>query len=227
MTDAAAFNPYHILGVPREASEAEIRQAFRHKARTEHPDAGGSPDAFQRLKDAYDILSDPLRRQHYDRTGTSEPAALDQHTAQIRDIIAAGLDQALFKSGADPDYAKGRDILQLTIAEIAERRQAWRAECGHYEEALQVARQLADRFKVSDGRNLMNEAVSSRIAICETEMARLTAHIALADEALAALGRTIFQHPQQISQGAGSPAAAPATSADQAALLDWSTLVKF
>jgi curved DNA-binding protein CbpA len=121
MTDAAAFNPYHILGVPREASDAEIRLAFRLKARTEHPDAGGSPDAFQRLKAAYDILSDPQRRQHYDRTGATGPTAPDQHAARIRDIIAAGLDQALFKSGSDPDYGKGRDILQLAIHEIAGR----------------------------------------------------------------------------------------------------------
>ena len=92
---------------------------------------------------------------------------------------------------------------------------------------MQVACQLADPFQVSDGRNLMNEAVTNRIAICEAEMARLAEHIALADQALAALGRTVFQRPQQISQGARSRATAPGTTADRAPLLDWSTLVKF
>jgi curved DNA-binding protein CbpA len=219
MTDAAAFNPYHILGVPRDASAAVIRRAFRQKARTEHPDAGGSPDMFQQLKAAYDILSDPRRRQQYDQTGTTDAAGMDHHTARLRDIIAAGLDQALFKSGTDPGYAQGRDILQLTIAEIAARRRDWQAERGRYDDALQVARQLADRFQVRDGRNLMNEAVNNRIAICEAEMARLAGHITEADQALAALGQTVFEQPQQIGQ------AAPST--DPAPLLDWSTLVKF
>jgi DnaJ-like protein/nuclease-like protein len=58
---------YELLGVARSASTAEIKSAYRSKARSLHPDAGGSPDDFHRLRQAYETLSDPTSRADYDR----------------------------------------------------------------------------------------------------------------------------------------------------------------
>lgn len=54
---------YELLGVPKNASTNEIRQAFRHKALASHPDRGGDPEMFQVINKAYDVLSDPERRK--------------------------------------------------------------------------------------------------------------------------------------------------------------------
>ena len=67
---------YDILGVGRNASDDEIKKAYRSLARKHHPDVhrdSNKADAetqFKEINGAYAILSDPQKRAHYDRTGT-------------------------------------------------------------------------------------------------------------------------------------------------------------
>jgi curved DNA-binding protein CbpA len=78
---------YDDLGVPTTASGEVIRSAYKAKAKKAHPDTGGSPEAFSRLKLAYDTLSDGDRRERYDRTGqTDHEPSNDEATA--RTIVA-------------------------------------------------------------------------------------------------------------------------------------------
>lgn len=63
---------YEVLGVARDADEAEIKKAFRKLARTHHPDVNDSPEAEEEFKEiaaAYEVLSDSGRRATYDRYG--------------------------------------------------------------------------------------------------------------------------------------------------------------
>ena len=65
---------YEVLGVPRGASDDEIKRAFRTLARELHPDVSTAPDAevrFREVAEAYDVLSDRERRGIYDRFGHS------------------------------------------------------------------------------------------------------------------------------------------------------------
>ena len=70
---------YEILGVGRDATDEEIRRAYRSLAREHHPDVSGDPAAEERFKEiagAYEILSDPDKRARYDTFGTANgPAA--------------------------------------------------------------------------------------------------------------------------------------------------------
>ncbi len=69
---------YEILGVRRDASDDEIRRAYRTLAREHHPDVSGDPAAEERFKEiagAYEILSDPDKRARYDTFGTSNGPA--------------------------------------------------------------------------------------------------------------------------------------------------------
>lgn len=63
------MNPYEVLDVPIDASAEEIRQRYRTLAQLHHPDKGGDEELFKQIKLAYEILSDPLRRKDFDRTG--------------------------------------------------------------------------------------------------------------------------------------------------------------
>jgi molecular chaperone DnaJ len=68
---------YNILEIGRDATEEDIRKAFRKKALEFHPDRNKSADAgdkFKEVNEAYQVLTDPERREQYDRFGHAGPA---------------------------------------------------------------------------------------------------------------------------------------------------------
>src|SRR3954465_650143 len=64
-------NPYDVLGVPRTASAAEIKKAFRKAAKAHHPDRNATDpkakDKFAEANSAYEILGDAGKRAQFDR----------------------------------------------------------------------------------------------------------------------------------------------------------------
>jgi curved DNA-binding protein CbpA len=62
-------DPYRILGLAADASDEQIKAAYRQLAKGMHPDAGGDADTFMRMQTACDLLLDPLRRKVFDATG--------------------------------------------------------------------------------------------------------------------------------------------------------------
>lgn len=62
-------SPYEILGVPPEASDEELRRAYRRKLRETHPDTGGASRRFHAVQRAWELVGSPERRAAYDRGG--------------------------------------------------------------------------------------------------------------------------------------------------------------
>jgi molecular chaperone DnaJ len=73
MATATKQDYYELLGVPRKAGAKDIRSAFRKLARKYHPDLNpgdkSAEEKFKQLQEAYDVLSDPKKRQMYDQHG--------------------------------------------------------------------------------------------------------------------------------------------------------------
>jgi DnaJ-class molecular chaperone len=82
---------YKTLGVRRRADQQEIKDQYRFLSKKYHPDKkDGNADRFKELANAYEVLSDPVRRAFYDRTGSDV-------TEKEYDRKAGGLLQQIFQ----------------------------------------------------------------------------------------------------------------------------------
>jgi DnaJ family protein A protein 2 len=81
---------YNILGVSRDASLDDIKNAYKKLARVNHPDKGGDKDRFQKIQEAYEILSDKNKRDQYDN-----PSGIG---GGMDDMFPFGFDHPFFKN---------------------------------------------------------------------------------------------------------------------------------
>ena len=121
---------YEVLGVARDASDADVKKAFRRLARDLHPDVSEAPDAehrFREVAEAYEVLSDPERRQTYDRFGHAglrrggfHPTDFD--LGNLSDIFAAFFGDGLFGSTTRISRpARGADVaaaVEITLDDV-------------------------------------------------------------------------------------------------------------
>jgi curved DNA-binding protein CbpA len=138
-----AIDLYAELGVSREASVVEIRRAYRRRAKHAHPDAGGSPEAFERLQLAHDILTDPEKRRTYDETG-----AIDEPRADNMDAAALGIISQLLASFLDGDVEPHEvDLRRRMIDQAREMLDGANKVIARSGRAAARARKLMGRFK--------------------------------------------------------------------------------
>lgn len=124
---AEVVDYYQVLGVGRDATQEEIKRAFRRKARETHPDANpGDADAEHRFREAalaYEVLSDPARRASYDRGAQFESTDFFSSFAGIEDLLNRFFGGGMgFATAGVRGPAAGADVgvtVELTLAEAA------------------------------------------------------------------------------------------------------------
>lgn len=82
MSEYAGLDPYEVLGINPEASEDEIRSAWREAARTHHPDAGGDAEIFKRAQWAFDAIASGAARSRERRKTTERQGAAEEPEAR-------------------------------------------------------------------------------------------------------------------------------------------------
>jgi molecular chaperone DnaJ len=125
---------YEMLGVPRGSSEQQIKKAFRRLARELHPDVNDhdpeAEDKFKQAAEAYEVLSDPERRQIYDRygheglrSGGYEPSFTGFGSfADIFDAFFGGGDPFGFAGPGRSRAVQGGDVAvnaEIDLADVA------------------------------------------------------------------------------------------------------------
>lgn len=117
---------YKILGVDRNASDEEIKRAYRRLARKYHPDLNpGNKEAEERFKEineAYSVLGDPEKRKQYDRGETFDFKGFDFSRPDFADIFDFGFGDIFsdFFGTRRPTPKKGSDILVTTDISLEE-----------------------------------------------------------------------------------------------------------
>jgi len=72
---------YQSLGLKFDATQEEIKSAFRRLAGVHHPDRGGSPEVFRRIQAAYAVIGETKSRREYDVTWSKKPVTSLRETA--------------------------------------------------------------------------------------------------------------------------------------------------
>ena len=134
---------YQVLGVKQAASRKDIHKAYRRKAKTSHPDGGGSVEAFNELVTAYAVVSDAKRRERYDSTGEIEPHRPDNFDGGAIEIIAQKLGLIIH---AEPDVTS-MDVAALIEQAIREDIAERRSSISHQNRAAERVTRLRARAK--------------------------------------------------------------------------------
>ena len=151
---------YDELGISREATADEIKQAYRRLSRETHPDVGGEREDFERLQHAYEVLSDAAARRRYDTIGddgrtdmeTPEQLAADCFRAMLRKGWSAGSD--LVKAACD---AMGNGL-----RDHGEELRKWQGDVARLE---RYARRLRKRAEVREKHpaDVLEDAIAAEM----------------------------------------------------------------
>src|SRR6266511_2123591 len=115
---------YEVLGVDREATEEDIRRAYRRLAREHHPDVNADPaaeDRFKQVAAAYEVLSDPQKRRQYDTFGNQSIPDLFPFGDIFDALFGGGLGRRRSR-GPRTRARRGEDLfadVSLTLREAA------------------------------------------------------------------------------------------------------------
>lgn len=113
---------YRILGIDRNATQDEIKKAFRKLAHKHHPDKGGDEKEFAKISEAYQVLGDKQRRTQYDQFGTSfNGQGFDFGNFQDFDLGDIFEDMFGFNKKRKQNYRKGDDLqldIELSLKDI-------------------------------------------------------------------------------------------------------------
>jgi curved DNA-binding protein CbpA len=150
------MNPYTELDVPVDASLDTIRQRYRTLAQMYHPDKGGDEEMFKRIKLAYEILSDPVRRKQYDITGeTTTTNAKDEAVANIVQILL----HVIPSLNVDQD-----DLIQIAEMETRGMLDLANKDIGVTERYIVNLEKVSTKLRIkTDGENILNIFIINQI----------------------------------------------------------------
>jgi len=190
-------NPYEVLGVARSAHVHQIRSAYRAKAKTLHPDAGGGAAEFAELGEAFAILSNPDRRRHFDRTGST-----DHKLEQSPDHDAIGLIAGKFQrvlALADIDVCT-LDIVGQFVGAFREEIDQLQRNRKNPELALARIAKMRGRFKrkASNNQNIFDAFMAQHDRAAKDVIASIEKEIALRNRAIEILNDHEYNFEQQL-----------------------------
>lgn len=171
---------YETLGVPRDATQEEIRQAYKRKAQRLHPDRNPSEQAeeeFRRVQHAYDVLGDPERRKRYDATGTTSTKndIEDAAQAKLAEIFALAIRTA----------TDDRDLIEEVRRSVVHTKTTMDRDVSKLRSEIKKLEKTRARVKrKDDGFNLFDHVAAEQIKRHNQKINEIVTNYEVADKIL-------------------------------------------
>jgi hypothetical protein len=195
---------YSTLDIPASAAQAEIKRAYRKAAKRHHPDTPtGSQEAFHKLTRAYLVLSDPARREKYDRTGDIDEATVDNTLSQAVSIIVGSLMSAVdgYVKGATSDPS-AEDMVDVVRSFVRKNVTNFENQKRQMEKAQASLKDIAKRWsainpikgnkKPIPGAKFLKQAIDQQAAGTEEPLRKINQQIETYKLALELLANSSF-----------------------------------
>lgn len=179
---------YSELDLTPDCSFEDIKQRYRILAKIHHPDMGGDEEKFKRIKFAYEILIDPIRRSEYDKTGKTEKFK------GIREEAVNILSQIVISMITNFDPEKGNliELIKQDIRNTKERIIVDRNNCNVYISKLELVKSKIRKKNESHSEDIIFSFFDSSIDTKNSEMASLQRKDDIANEILKILDDYLY-----------------------------------
>lgn len=187
------LNPYQELNLDPTASAADVKRAYRKRAKQTHPDSS-SPDreAFERATRANIVLSDPAKRSRYDQTGTIDET-VDNALANAVSLIIGFISAAVVSHvGGGPDPCT-RDLVKEARNSFKQNIHGFENQKVQINKAIKSLTKVIGKLKSKKDNPLLREALKHQLASTSQPLGQLDRNIQQYRDAIALLDTYWFE----------------------------------
>jgi curved DNA-binding protein CbpA len=173
------MNPYDILETSPQASDEEIKKKFRILAHQFHPDrSGGNEEKFKQINLAYSILSDPVRRKHFDSTGqyNVNPSLREESINNLARLLNH------FINEINPDL---ENLIVCMKNDIVREKNVLSTQISNCINAITKLEKFSKKIKrKKEGENILKSFVQAQITSQENNIKTLNKNLEVCDNML-------------------------------------------
>ena len=174
---------YNTLNVSKDASQEEIRAAYKQKAKDHHPDSGGSDEKMAEVNRAYMVLKDPVKRKRYDSTGEESEVSFEVKFSQLVNHILVKLIEVRDESVTD--------MVDVFMDHCRDHRTEMVKMKGVIEKKLFKLGNVISRL--GDGKGRIRRVLEGNIEHWKAEKGKFEAEIKFLDDAMEVISRCEYR----------------------------------
>ena len=194
-------NLYETLGVPKDASAEEIKNAYREKAKENHPDKFNSEkeqkeatDKMTEINHAYEVLNNPQRRERYDNTGSdSKPPAFEKKFQSMVDSLVLQI--------IEHNDVKQVDVIELIRQSIVDGLTNYKSQKKQIEASLNKLHMIKKRTKTLGDRTVI-DALDLRISGFNNSIAGVFEEITFCEQCIEKMKDYSYSYDSPVSDDA-------------------------
>jgi curved DNA-binding protein CbpA len=159
------IDPYKVLEVPKDASFEQVKRAYRKKAKSAHPDVGGSSESFGMLVKAFKVLSDEDARAYFDRTGEIKEDEPDNSQAMVFEFVLSVFDRIIAEVAAEGkiDLILQYPLVEKALQKVMEFEGQTKKQNNSLEKMISIYESFLGRFVCEKEDNMLERIFKGKI----------------------------------------------------------------